>query len=114
MSITMALVSFGTRKGWASQHQSPSRKTLCGSRVFTFWQAAVLPTPMAPPIRYRVLSMVSPPFSLSYHTGAGVERGWRDFVSLDFGDPIDYNGTQSALWGKNGGIWKMGVSPAPI
>ena len=27
-------------------------------------------------------------------------RGWRDFVSLDFGDPIDYNGTQSALWGK--------------
>ena len=52
LSITIALVSSVTWKGAASQHQSPSRKTLLGRSRFKCWHADVFPTPIGPPMRY--------------------------------------------------------------
>ena len=50
LSTTILLVSSVTRKGFACQHQSPSRKTLCSSFCCSTRQVVLLPTPIVPPI----------------------------------------------------------------
>ena len=52
--VTIAFVSSVTWNGFASQHQSPSRNTLFGKSCLSCWHTVVFPTPIVPPIIYKV------------------------------------------------------------